>query len=362
LRQVVAHAHIDFTDDATKAVEVIEQHLREYFGHQTAFVPFWGIHLDDGVVLDFGAFRLIKLGESGLDREILTPFLEFRSGVGEEQLSRDLAMVRKDYEHVPNVPILPIDYDGAAEGADEFVAPIAERIAEALQFLAAWVINGRSYVRIIDHRGAYFGRFMTIMPVLTRDTNRMAPWRLDSPNVRGYPYGPTISADAVAYFKDAGFLELLPSVPSGPSRGDSISSILLRAIQLFSDGERAVSYRQAMIAYVGACDALFGKKDAADLYTCAGMAAASEQDFETAFREAEVLYEARSEAAHRGITPDSIGSARRYAMISIRYVVKHKAQLTNKREIRKWIAPHVARAEGFKKSSSTAGASWPASE
>jgi hypothetical protein len=30
----------------------------------------------------------------------------------------------------------PIDYDGA-EGAREFVAPIAERVAEALQFLVA---------------------------------------------------------------------------------------------------------------------------------------------------------------------------------------------------------------------------------
>ena len=83
-------------------------------------------------------------------------------------------------------------------------------------------------------------------------------------------------------------LDLLASVPTGPL-AQQRNDMLLRAIQLFADGERAVSLRQAIISYIGSRDTLFGRKGAAEQYTCTGMALRIGGDFKSAYEAAKWL-------------------------------------------------------------------------
>jgi hypothetical protein len=116
---------------------------------------------------------------------------------------------------------------------------------------------------------------------------------------------------------------------------------LLRAVRLFAEGERAVSERQAIVSYVGACDALFNHKDKPTLYVTAGMAATSNSRFEDALEVADRLYEERSGSVHLGIEPTSVPVARRFALNAIGYVAAHLDELPTKKAIRTWIEPHV---------------------
>jgi|GEM_PF-6803308 len=337
LRTVVAHSIIDFGSDFEVAATSIEDSLQENLGRQRAFVGFWGFHLTNGVVLDFGTYRLQQLGPEGYDREIIEPFRAFR-GTDHPDLSEDVARIEKNTDYLRNVPVLIVDYEGAAEGAKDTVRPVAEHVAEFVQFLLAPSWRSRDDVKIIDHRGGYHGRFSTVMPVLSLDNDA-----LDLPDVRENPWGGEIGKKQMEVAAHTGILDLLPAVPRGPSKTDSLTDMLLRAIQLFADGERATSQRQAIVSYIGACEALFGHRRQAEQYTCTGIALCLGHDFDAAYRAATALYGQRSRATHQGISPDGIGEARRAAYRSIDYVLRHKAELHSKKAIRRWIEGNMTR-------------------
>lgn len=339
LTSEIAREYLKHPSQPLVTLAALLETLTQGYSRQQAFVPIWGFEITDDFSLRFGEHVLIKLGEDGFKKQILDPFESFRSAVGPVEFAKELAHIKKSYEHISAVPVLIVTYMGSARGAKDVVDPIATRVSEIMQFLVAWK-TVRDRAPVIHHSGAYFGRFMSIMPVLSRDSD-MQPFALNSPNIRGFPYGATLNADDVKFFTEAGFLGVLPQVLSNPSRGHGAFSLLLRAIQLFSDGERAISSRQALISYVGACDVLFGKKDAAELYTCAGMAAAAMTPFLETFKRCKRLYGARSDAAHLGVTPTGVEDARYFSMNSIRYVSVNRSELSNKRKIRDWLAPYV---------------------
>jgi hypothetical protein len=344
LMTIAAHAFLDHRGDAQQSIEQIEQKLNDNVGLQRAFVPFFGFHLEDGLILDFGKYRLQQLGAAGFHSEIIQPLRHIRRTLGEEQIADDIAVITQTFKYTPNVPILTTNYDGSREGATVIVRQIAENVAAFMQLIAAWSVRGREHVKVIDHRGAYVGQFSNFMPVLSLDTESLEPLALGTPNLLENPHGPVITAKDIEYLKTTGLLDLLPEVPSGPTKGESVTAILLRASQLIADGERGVSIRQAIISYIGACDAMFGKSDASELYTCAGIAAASGEDFDSAFAQAKLLYEARSVAAHDGISPETLGPARSIALTCIQFLANRKTVLKNKAAIREWIAPFVERA------------------
>jgi hypothetical protein len=344
LRSVIAHSAISASWNETAIVQVVVSTLQSDFGQQRAFVPLWGLHIEPSILLDFGPYKLRTLGETGFVDEILKPLQQIREELGPDQVASDTTAITKDYIHIPQIPALIVDYTGSSEGAEDFVAPIVERVAEVLQFLVARSLrNGRNDAKIIDHRGAYFGRFESIMPVVSRDLDRSVPTKLDSPNLRGNPWGPTLTMADVDHFRSIGALDWLAAIPEGPRGRDDVTDMLLRAIQLFADGERAVSLRQAMIAYVGVCDTLFGREGAAERYTCTGMALSLDGDFRSGYKAAKSLYESRSSAVHRGLTPDGVGPARQIAYRSLEYVMKNKGWLSSKKAIRAWLEPHVPR-------------------
>jgi len=347
LENKVAFALIEYGTASQDAVNNVESNLIEGLGHQRAFVPFWGLYLEDGIAINFGKYRFKKLGEFGMNEQIIKPFAEFRSGVEESEYASDIAHVSKTLQHISTMPILIVDFFGTAEGARDFVAPIAEHVAEFLQFVTGWSLQNRHEVKIIDHRGAYFGRFMTIMPVLSREATSKEPYALEMPNIRDNPYGAELTNEQYKELQQIGIETLLPIVAEGSRRGNDVKTMLLRAIQLFSDGERAVSQRQAIVAYVGACEALFGKKDEATLFTCAGMAAAMEADFKSSFKFATFLYKSRSEAVHSGMTPVDVEPARKCAKQSIQYVMNNRESLPHKQAIRKWLEPYVERSKNI---------------
>lgn len=333
LMRVVAHSLIAAHADTTKTLELIESTLNEGFGHQRAFVPFWGFHLTDGLALDFGPYRLAQIGEERYEQEVLDPVRRVRSA-SKEQVEEEVAYFRKHTQHVANVPVLIVEYDGAGEGATDHVDPIAEHIGEFMQF-AVGGFTARKDVKIIDHRGDYFGRFTSIMPVVSDEP------ALRTPNLRGNPYGGKFGQSEADRLRKSGILDLLPKVPTGPSEGKAVDDMLLRAIQLLADGERATSQRLAMVGYVGACDTLFGKRDDAQRYTCTGMALAFGGDFAENYKLAVEQYDKRSRSAHQGFSPEELLPARRFAYSSVMYVSERKATLNGKKAIRAHIEPHV---------------------
>jgi hypothetical protein len=161
------------------------------------------------------------------------------------------------------------------------------------------------------------------------------------PNLRRSPYGGLLGTWHSDALNNMGILDLLPKVPAGPSEGDDVDDMLLRAIQMVADGERATSQRLAMVGYVGACDTLFGKRGQATRYTSAGMAVAMEGDFALNYDLALEQYDKRSRSAHDGFSSEELLPARRFAYKSIAYVSQRKATLTNKEAIHAHIEPHV---------------------
>jgi len=213
LKRLVVDSVIDNGENIAEIVSALQRSLNESFGHHTAFVPFWGFHIEDDISLQFDRYRLCKLGEEGFQREILLPFQQFRAGVEKSQLNDEIKHIMKQYEHIRNVPILAIGYHGASEGAKEFVSTIAQHVAEFLQFAMASSARLREDVKIIDHTGTYFGRFTSCMPVLSRDHENSTPNRLSGPNLRRNPWGPKLTKDVLDDLKDLGAIDLLVDVP-----------------------------------------------------------------------------------------------------------------------------------------------------
>lgn len=332
LMRVVVHSLLNHPNDPLAALKHAEFQLDSRIGRQRAFVPFWGFHLIDNLALDFGAYRLMQLGRDRYEHEIIENVRKFR--VSSNDLEGDLARLREATEHIANVPVLLVEYEGASAGAAEYIDPIADRVAEFMQF-ATGVLMPREDVKVVDHRGGYFGRFTSVMPVMSDEPS------LSLPNLRGNPYGARFGDEGRRWLESASLLELLPKVPAGPTEGRGVDDMLLRAIQLIADGERAISQRQAIVAYVGACDVLFGKRDDAQRYTCTGMALAAGGDFETAFPFANEQYDKRSRSAHDGLSPEEASPARRFAYLSVAYVAARRGTLTSKRAIRAHIEPYV---------------------
>jgi hypothetical protein len=73
------------------------------------------------------------------------------------------------------------------------------------------------------------------------------------------------------------------------------------------------------------------------------MAASTTASFPETFERCKVLYGARSDAAHSGVTPIGVDEARSYALNSIWYVSANRAKLPNKRAIRAWLAQYAQR-------------------
>jgi hypothetical protein len=343
LERLIAVATIEHRPDVDAVLAEMERRLGKDSGRHRAFVPFWGFNLDDDVVLNVGPYEVKVLGEKGFEDEVLRPFRDFRS-VGGRDIGDELERVKKDFRHVSARPGLVIEYEGVADSATEAAAPVGERVSEFLQFIVGVLTPDRGDVRIVDHRGAYVGRFSTFMPVLSMVGGAAAPNALRSPNLLKNPAGPTIDEDAAAWLMRSPLAQLLPHALDEPApKSKATTTFLLRAVRLFADAERAVSERQAIVSYVGACDALFNHKEQPTLYVTAGMAATSNSTFEDALEVADRLYEERSGSVHLGIEPTSVPVARRFALNAIWYVVAHIDVLQNKTAIRKWIEPHVER-------------------
>jgi hypothetical protein len=334
LMRVATDALIDSRGDTAVALDAIEAKLNSSLGHQRAYVPFWGFHLCDGLELDFGPYKLAQIGEGRYDSEILGHVRLIYNGQGEEKIREVVGYAKQDTSHIANVPVLIFEYDGGGEGARDIVDPIAEHVGEFMQF-AIGAFTKREEVKIVDHRGDYFGRFTNIMPVVSDEPV------LYTPNLRRSPYGGLLGTEHADFLKNLGILDLLPKVPAGPSEGNDVDDMLLRAIQMIADGERATSQRLAMVGYVGACDTLFGKRDDAQRYTCTGMAVAMGGDFAANYDLALQQYDRRSRSAHQGFSPEELLPARRFAYASVVYVSERKATLTNKKAIRAHVEPHV---------------------
>lgn len=326
------------TGDHTAVIPKVIATLNEQFHKQIALVPFWGVGIEDRIVLQFGPYRLKKLGAAGFHKEVVMPLRSMGRAFGhtKKRISDDVKDLIESVKHVPNVPILTVTYDGSREGAGDFVAVIAENVANFLQFIAAPLV-GRNGVRPIDHRGAYFGRFSTFMPVLSYDARTSKLVSLSRPNLRDNPHGPTITKQLLRDFKKLGGYALLPFVADGPSKSDTPMNMLLRAIQLFADGERAMSERQAIVSYVAACEALFNHREKPEKYACTGIALAFGGDFLETLELAESVYDERSRAAHLGLNPTLTMPARRFAYRSITYIITNFDRFKSKRAIRAWI-------------------------
>jgi hypothetical protein len=334
LMRVVAHALIDEHDDTAKAIDNIEARLNSGLGHQRALVPFWGFHLIGGLEMRFGPYLLTQLGERGYEKEVLDHVRLIRSEMRSEEVDEEVAYARKHTAHIANVPVLIVKYHGGGEGAADLVDPIAEHVGEFMQFATGGSTN-RNDVKIIDHRGDHFGRFTSIMPVVSDEP------ALQTLNLRGNPYGAKFGPKEEQVLRQLGVLDLLSKVPAGPSEGKDVDDMLLRAIQLLADAERATSQRLAMVGYIGACDVLFGKRDDAQRYTCTGMALAVGGDFARNYALASEQYEKRSRSVHQGFSPEELIPARRFAYSSILYVSERRSSLTGKKAIRNHIDPHV---------------------
>jgi len=335
LRRAIAISTLEAGFAPEDAVIEIERLLTEDYGKHIAYVPFWGLHLGEGVRLSFGDYELKQIGDDGFENEILKPFLEMRSELAPEIVESDVRSLKQTLQHVPNVPVLVFRYEGLVAAAAETVRPIAERVADMLQFLIAPVVDRRT-IHIIDHRGVYFGRFSTIMPVVSFDPDTTKMQRLARPNIRENPWGPKLPKDVVDDFLKSDTLGILNAIPLEPSKGESVRNKVVRAIRSFADGERAISGRQAIISYVGACEVFFGHREHAERYTCMGMALVL-GNTEESHKLTRKIYEQRSLAAHAAIEPALVGPARRIAYQTIRYMLEHAKTLSSKDKIRAWI-------------------------
>lgn len=349
IERLIAFTAIERRPDVDAIIAEVERSLVEDSGKHRTFVPFWGFNLEDDVVLNVGPYAVNVLGEDGFEREVLRPFADFRS-VGGRDLADEIKRAKKDFRHVSARPGLVIEYEGVADSATDAVAPVGERVSEFLQFVVGVLTPDRADIRIIDHRGAYVGRYSTFMPVLSTIGGAASPNALSSPNLMKNPAGPTIDGDAAAWLLRSPLARLLPHALDEPGRNSKATmTFVLRAVRLFADGERAVSERQAIVSYVGVCDALFNHKEQPTLYVTAGMAATSNSQFKDALEVADRLYEERSGSVHLGIEPTSVPVARRFALNAIGYVAAHLDKLPNKKAIRKWIEPHVEHAQKLRK-------------
>jgi hypothetical protein len=188
LERLIAFTAIEHRPDVDAIVAEVERGLVEDSGKHRAFVPFWGFNLENDVVLNVGPYAVNVLGEDGFEREVLRPFADFRS-VGGRDVADEIERAQKDFGHVSARPGLVIEYEGVADSATEAVAPVGERISEFLQFVVGVLTPDRADIRIVDHRGAYVGRYSTFMPVLSTIGGAVAPNALSSPNLYQEPRG-----------------------------------------------------------------------------------------------------------------------------------------------------------------------------
>ncbi len=222
------------------------------------------------------------------------------------------------------------------------LAPCADRVAEFLQFCVA--LRGRRYERnIVDFRGQYQGRFATFIPVMTAEYDVF-----DLPNVRGSVATHTFDAGDLSELARLGILRLAPFALQPPKRRDSIDAMLWRSIGMVADGERSVNPRQALTAYVSACEALFSKQDEAQRITCAGMAASVATDLDAvshALSLAKEVYQARSDTVHLGMDAAYVVQARNFALASVLNIAGRTSMIRTRSDVRAWVLGNLSRLE-----------------
>jgi len=307
-----------------------------------AYAPIFGFNLVDGARMTFGKCILEAIGEQRVESEIIDRLRQHAANLDEKSRSGEIERIRKLLETHKNVPILLVPFYGSMVGAFHTVEPVAERVAAFVQFAIGMLTDENTH--IIDHTGRFTGEFSTYMPVLTPEFDE-----LGFPNVRGIPYRQQLNRDRIARLEEIGVLNLAETfIQPQWTPEKSIDAMLCRAASCFADGERAVTDLAKIVSYVSAVEVLFGKKDEAEESFCLGLAVASQSErepFPLVYNVAKDIYEERSLATHKGLSPTLQHLARRKAVEAILKVLSLRETVRHRNDLREWVAKGVEAAK-----------------
>ncbi len=326
-----------WTSSFEDALLQIERELTEGLSIFNAYVPLFGIRLDDDVRISFGPYQVRNLSDEDYNADLLGAVERGTSELPEELRHSVLDRFRKHAGEVRSLPVLIVPYRGSIEGARGIVAPIAGRICEFIQFCLALQVD-RANVQIVEYRGAYEGRYMTVMPVVSAEG-----W-YSLPNLRGNPYAPVLSQKDLLELSRLGILAFAEHLAEPVRAGHDIVALVQRSIQQVADAERAFSDRQAITSYVSACEVFFSRTLRTSAWVTAGMAtslASRGMPLQEARDLSKAIYEERSQVVHEGISPTRTLEARNVAVQCILEMIARRDQLDGRAAIRRWIEPYV---------------------
>ena len=332
------------TDD--EAVDRLTKGLEGDCAEIKAYVAFSGFHIPPEAKIRFGEHSLSVLGEARFEEEVIGRLDQHlaASPQAEEESAKERARHRETLKKYPNVPILVVQYYGSIDGARDHIEPIANRVALFMQFCIG-ALTDRHFDNppIVDYRGRFSGDFMALMPVMTVEFGS-----LTFPNLRGNPWGCTITADNLKVLVDMGILGLADDFLAPHGADDAIDSLLVRAMCAFAEGERAIGLLTRISAYVTSAEILFSRQGLVTKTVTTGLAAATarnKDEFEKTLDLARFIYRQRSDAVHRGIEPTATFVARKLALEAILGMIKLRESLTNREHIQKWLDKHMTDVE-----------------